>query len=165
MPTLKDLVDETTNIKNELIKCHFDLKSNLIDKGITVENTDKMKDLIDKVSLLLNSSKKWAKGSLSGTSATFTIPNIGFIPSILIVYSIKPYDTATTNSYIAINVFVNKSYHGKNTKYIGGSMTSTQSGLVSVRNEGLTIDGNNNITIQYSHGWCNQYDNQWIAFE
>ena len=30
MSTLKQLVDETTNIKNELKTCHTNLKSNLI---------------------------------------------------------------------------------------------------------------------------------------
>lgn len=49
MSTLKQLVDETTNIKNELISCHTDLKTNLIYKGIEVLENDKMSTLIDKV--------------------------------------------------------------------------------------------------------------------
>ena len=30
MATLKNLVDETTNIKNELVECHSNLKNNII---------------------------------------------------------------------------------------------------------------------------------------
>lgn len=36
MSTLKQLVDETTNIKNELITCHSNLKGNLIEKALNV---------------------------------------------------------------------------------------------------------------------------------
>ena len=54
MATLKSLVDETTNIKNELKICHSNLKNNLIEKGVKCSATDKMSNLIDKVSLLDN---------------------------------------------------------------------------------------------------------------
>ena len=50
MATLKSLVDETTNIKNELVDCHSNLKNNLIEKGVECSDTDKMSSLIDKVS-------------------------------------------------------------------------------------------------------------------
>lgn len=50
MSTLKQLVDETTNIKNELIACHTDLKNSLTKKGIKVLETDKMLNLIVKIS-------------------------------------------------------------------------------------------------------------------
>lgn len=49
MATLKQLVDETTNIKNELISCHSDLKNNLINEGVEILDSDKMSDLIDKL--------------------------------------------------------------------------------------------------------------------
>ena len=49
MATLKSLVDETTNIKNELKTCHATLKDNLIEKGIECGEDDKMLDLINKV--------------------------------------------------------------------------------------------------------------------
>ena len=49
MATLKSLVDETTNIKNELVECHTNLKNNLIEKGVECSDTDKMLSLIDKV--------------------------------------------------------------------------------------------------------------------
>ena len=40
MATLKQLVDETTNIKNELKTCHANLKTNLIDKGVEFPRYD-----------------------------------------------------------------------------------------------------------------------------
>ena len=49
MTTLKNLVDETTNIKNELVACHSNLKNNLIKKGVKCSSTDKMSSLIDKI--------------------------------------------------------------------------------------------------------------------
>ena len=52
MATLKSLVNETTNIKNELKTCHTNLKDNLISKGVTILNSDKMINLSDKIKLL-----------------------------------------------------------------------------------------------------------------
>ena len=49
MATLKSLVDETTNIKNELVECYTNLKNNLIEKGVECEDSDKMASLISKV--------------------------------------------------------------------------------------------------------------------
>ena len=49
MATLKNLVDETTNIKNELKTCHTNLKNNLIDKGVDVSSGDKLSALVDKI--------------------------------------------------------------------------------------------------------------------
>ena len=49
MATLKSLVDETTNIKNELKTCHANLKNNLSAKGIEVSSEDKLGALVDKI--------------------------------------------------------------------------------------------------------------------
>ena len=49
MATLKNLVDETTNVKNELVVCYSNLKNNLIKKGVECSDTDKMSSLIDRV--------------------------------------------------------------------------------------------------------------------
>lgn len=49
MTTLKNLVDETTNIKNELVTCHTNLKNNLIEKGVECSDSDKLINLIDKI--------------------------------------------------------------------------------------------------------------------
>ena len=52
MATLKTLVDETTNIKNELKECYSNLKNNLVEKGVECSDSDKMSSLIDKVNEL-----------------------------------------------------------------------------------------------------------------
>ena len=52
MATLKTLVDETTNIKNELATCYANLKTNLVEKGLNISNTDKIQDLIEKINAL-----------------------------------------------------------------------------------------------------------------
>ena len=52
MATLKSLVDETSNIKNELIECHTNLKNNLIAKGVECSKDDKLFSLINKTAEL-----------------------------------------------------------------------------------------------------------------
>ena len=52
MATLKSLVDETTNIKNELVECHANLKNTLTEKGISISSSDKIQDLIEKINAL-----------------------------------------------------------------------------------------------------------------
>ena len=52
MATLKSLVDETTDIKDELKACHSNLKNTLIGKGVECSDTDKMSNLIDKTNKL-----------------------------------------------------------------------------------------------------------------
>lgn len=49
MATLKQLVDETTTIKNELVTCHTTLKNNLLSKGVTVGSNDKIPIMINKI--------------------------------------------------------------------------------------------------------------------
>ena len=57
MATLKNLVDETTNIKNELVECYTNLKNNLIAKGVECSDIDKMPTLIDKVASITRMPK------------------------------------------------------------------------------------------------------------
>ena len=52
MATLKTLVDETTNIKDEIVECHTSLSSILTSKNVEISEEDKMSDLISKVELL-----------------------------------------------------------------------------------------------------------------
>lgn len=54
MATLKNLIDETTNIKNELKTCYTNLKNNLVSKGVVVASSDKISNLINKTSSLYN---------------------------------------------------------------------------------------------------------------
>ena len=87
MATLKQLVDETTNIKNELRTCHANLKNNLIDKGVECRDTDKLLSLVCKVGEI-ELGKKWASGRVSYQSikatTSFSI-SCDFVPSILFV--------------------------------------------------------------------------------
>ena len=55
MATLKSLVDETSNIKNELDECHTNLKTNLVAKGVECSATDKMLNLINKINYIQQS--------------------------------------------------------------------------------------------------------------
>lgn len=70
MSTLKALVDETTNIKNELVTCHTNLKNNLISKGVECSDSDKMSSLIDKIGDISNFLTQDSPISLE-------IPNLG----------------------------------------------------------------------------------------
>ena len=54
MATLKELVDETTKIKNELVTCHTNLKTNLSNKGISISSSEKLSKLVSKVNSLQN---------------------------------------------------------------------------------------------------------------
>lgn len=59
MATLKSLVDETTNIKNELVECRDSLKQILIDKKIEgLGNENRLSVLVDKVNVLSDYKEK-----------------------------------------------------------------------------------------------------------
>lgn len=47
--TLKELVDETTVIKNDLVNCRDNLKNNLSDKGVDVASVNKMQELVNSI--------------------------------------------------------------------------------------------------------------------
>ena len=101
MATLKSLVDETTNIKNELVKCYSNLKSNLISKGVECSESDKISILINKINGI-TLGKKWASGiglmststtsytyyGGSGTKLCYTMKssNLDFNPKYVIAY-------------------------------------------------------------------------------
>lgn len=98
MSTLKELVNETTNIKNELITCYSNLKNNLIEKDIILESDPmpKLSELINKVGEFENF--KYAQGAVSngffsvydwgGTETKnliFSAP-LDFAPKTIILY-------------------------------------------------------------------------------
>lgn len=82
MSTLKNLVDETTNIKNELKTCHTNLKTNLINKGVKVLGTDKIVDLISKIDEI-KLGKKWASGEATVFKDTISIRGLDFKPRFI----------------------------------------------------------------------------------
>ena len=90
MSTLKQLVDETTNIKNELKTCHANLKNNLIEKGVECSDTDKLLRLANKVGEI-ELGKKWASGEyIVNFPSTFVysveidLSNLSFTPSVVV---------------------------------------------------------------------------------
>ena len=105
MATLKSLVDETTNIKDELVECHANLKNTLIKKGVECSDTDKMSNLIDKVENI-ETGIKFSTGTITGnfgssTTAgnSYTIDiNLDFTPSkIFVLIPSLTFDTNHSN--------------------------------------------------------------------
>ena len=70
MSTLKELVNETTNIKNEIVNCYADLKDNLINMKINLVGSEKMLELIDKVLDIKTPTKVVAGNSIYLVSMT-----------------------------------------------------------------------------------------------
>ena len=73
MATLKNLVDETTNIKNELKTCHTNLKNNLVEKGVEISSRDKLSTLVDKVGEIKQAVKIIASDEIQIYSDTETL--------------------------------------------------------------------------------------------
>ena len=104
MATLKNLVDETTKIKNELKTCHTNLKNNLSAKGISVLSTDKMSSLVSKVKDI-ELGKKWASGScedilnknLNNSQVVTVNTDLNFKPSMVVVCLNEVYCTYSTS--------------------------------------------------------------------
>ena len=85
MATLKSLVDETTNIKNELKTCHSNLSSALTEKGVEVSSEDKMSSLIDKVGGLgfgVNIQRGFVNFPKNTTKTTVTISKVDKTKSV-----------------------------------------------------------------------------------
>ena len=85
MSTLKQLVDETTKIKNELKTCHANLKNNLIDKGVECSDTDKLLRLANKVGEI-ELGKKWASGTSVVNSSKISVRGLNFKPRFIYGY-------------------------------------------------------------------------------
>ena len=79
MATLKNLVDETTNIKNELVECHTNLKNTLIEKGVKCSDTDKMLSLVNKAGNIETVSKVVASDNILCNFLATTISSTGRI--------------------------------------------------------------------------------------
>lgn len=126
MATLKQLVDETTNIKNELVACHTNLKNNLIEKGESISDDERLSSLINKV-------KDLSKIEVTAGDET-PFCNLG-----------AAYGTAST-TYKSIRTFTiptDGSFRIKSYTCFNGSFTSTSNGNVYMKYEiqtnGLTV--------------------------
>ena len=162
MATLKQLVDETTKIKNELKTCHTNLKNNLIDKGVECSNTDKLLRLANKVGEI-ELGKKWASGkcSYAAVKSTTTFPiSCDFTPSIILVNV----STVTVESGVSIasNVWL------RNDRYFSFSQPLLSAGANTFNIRGIISNlTNSSFTIEISSrtnmSIVGSFD--WIAFE
>ena len=82
MATLKSLVDETGNIKDELKTCHINLKNNLIAKGVECSDSDKMLSLINKVDYIEGYLFTDIESEKEITLSTFIPSNTNAIQSV-----------------------------------------------------------------------------------
>lgn len=117
MSTLKQLVDETTLIKNDLVNCRNTLESNLLDKDIEVVPGAKMSTLIDKVGDI-TLGKKWASGSTqsenyNGGSYRLTVSGLEFRPRLIIF----------TNPNVDVNVYCDPLDFGVNLAHVESANT------------------------------------------
>lgn len=81
--TLKELVDETTVIKDELVNCRNTLKTNLNNKGVDTTSLNKINDLISSIPNM--PVKRWASGTGNYSSYILTVNNLEFKPSHIFV--------------------------------------------------------------------------------
>lgn len=124
MSTLNEITTQLDSIKTDVVTCHTNLKSNLTAKGVTVETTDKMSNLINKVNDL-----NTFKNIIAGETTLLATLNIG-----------QGADSAnfTLMDTFKISFSVNGSVRIKNIIYTG---TSTFLGYIRYRvlREGVEV--------------------------
>ena len=135
MATLKSLVDETTNIKNELKTCHANLETNLTAKGVTVGSSDKMLNLISKISNI-PLGKKWASGEGNSYNANnkafFKVSNLSFEPSVILVFPVENYQ-------IFHAYWDNDTINSKSVFVSAGTGVIFSSALTTITNDGFDV--------------------------
>ena len=166
MTTLKTLVDETTNIKNELKSCHSNLSTALTEKGVICETNDKMQSLIDKISNI-ELGVKFSSGKSKGTfnmnksssgyeQTSYTISiNLDFKPSNLFV--LIPTFTYANGEHKNITL------HNSNITQVSyGNMNCAYLKLSSITKKSfvLTLDSSNS-----NLGVTDLTELRWYAFE
>ena len=120
MATLKQLVDKTTNIKNELKTCHANLKANLIDKGVEVQNDAKIGDLIGNVKNI-----QTVRGIVKGEG---------------IIYKKDEIETFTSNKKTPYIEYTMRSHGIITASYLGWSnISNTTYADIIVERNGVTI--------------------------
>ena len=120
MATLKQLVDETTNIKNELKTCHTNLKNNLIEKGVEVQNDAKIGDLIGNVKNI-----QTVRGIVKGEG---------------IIYKKDEIETFTSNKKTPYIEYTMRSHGIITASYLGWSnISNTTYADIIVERNGVTI--------------------------
>lgn len=163
MTTLKSLVDETTNIKDELVTCYTNLKNNLVDKGVEVLPSDKMLILIDKVGDI-PLGKKWASGVSKSEYLTSARSNyvgidlnlIDFEPSIILAFNVTGSIFTVVAKYIEQDARFNSKNVFANIDISKGQSTQGYFALYDDVNVGSKL---------YMYGNNANIDYNWIAYE
>ena len=154
MATLKNLVNETTNIKNDIVTCHSSIIEKLNNKGIDAKQDEKLLSLINKIGNITLESlggMKYATGTYprpAGGNGYHDIRGMSFKPSYFI--AVQPYGLDKYHVYTINHITGSKCYRtdtGDN---------GTSSGHVT---NCLVYDDGYGINMAYSN-----YDTTWIAF-
>ena len=124
MATLKSLVDETTNIKNELKSCHSNLKNNLINKGVSISSGDKLSTLVNKTNELgVKINKQSGELVLNNTNSSYDIAISKIDLNKSVCFGVQ-YDS---NSYNAVHRECLTSFKNNTTLNISRNSTSVAS--------------------------------------
>ena len=102
MATLKQLVDETTNIKNDIVDCYNNLKDTLATKGVEVSNINNLHSLVESANNILayrltdsmnferiTTSERYSTKTHNETTFTVLNNNIASLPMCLLKFEIK----------------------------------------------------------------------------
>ena len=160
MATLKSLVDETTNIKNELKSCHTNLKNNLVNKGVSIASTDKLSTLVDKINNLgIKINKQSGELSLNDTNTNYVVPISKVDLSKSICFGTPNQDTSynVTNKDLVVSFAnnANLSLSRGSARQINLSyyweVLEFQSGVKNIYNFAPTFPSSDIQSIVYSH--------------
>lgn len=156
--TLKELTDEISAIKDELINCRDILKYNLESKEVSTSGINNIKDLIESVSNI-ELGKKWASGvsPYSGTYRRIIISGLNFRPSNIIAVVIDP--SAATKMWYG-SVYSNYVFEGNKTANV--FLASSSGGSGGFKIDGKILDNGFDINCETAYSG---YDTRWIAFE
>ena len=89
MPTLKSLVDETTNIKNEIVNCYDNLKNNLTNKKVDLIGDEKILELVDKIEDIASITNIVAGNSFKFVNMANTSGDVLTVPAYTNSYRFK----------------------------------------------------------------------------
>jgi hypothetical protein len=171
MATLKNLVDETTNIKNELVACHGDLKKNLIKKGVECSDSDKMSSLVDRVNnikgfKIVPGDTYSIPGFVSKSNNTTTTMNVvtdfnvtmGGNLRLSLCYWLNTHYGSTLYAQIIVTVKRNSETYYTETI----PLTITSTGSVYVNIDKISFEYGDTLTVFM--GFTQSYNNQYRLY-
>lgn len=168
MSTLSGKVQQIDSIKTDIVNCHSLLKNKLISREITVYQSDKMLDLINKIEGIKG---RWAGGEFqstqivtSGNMQFLQISNLTFKPSTILIIP----SSNTINSAKATIIYNKKMYENE---FIEHAHTNTDKCVVGK----YSLQGNSSYINQtgfkirlfchYSGLTYVDLTHHWYAFE